>query len=754
MSIQKVDIALDLGLSQDFNIVSSQISEGISELTHARIEIASIEDLDLDGVLEAPAVVTLSLDGFEARKWTLRTGAASFLKTTKGTYRYQIDLYPAFWLLRYTTNTRKFRNLTSQDIITKILDEHQVKHEWQITRKPPVRKYCVQYRESNLDFINRLLEFEGIFFTFSPEGLLVLGDKSSASPTVEGQSVFELMDAQSALSWDEVGIYAFRKGARVASGTATVNDFNWKKPKISLLKSKSAELDAELEIYDYPTGYRRVDQGDLFAGLRLEAHRVPARFVQGGSNVPSFAPSRVFTYGGAANPRMAGEYLLQKLEHIVVVPAYAESANDKVDADAFDTNKERATTYKNTFHAIPREVPFRPALNTKYPHIAGCHTAMVRGPKGEEIHTDQFGRFRAQFHWDREGVGTDDDSRWVRNLQETATSMVLARVGWEYSMAYIDGDPDRPIGLARNINGVMKPEYSQPANKTRMTIKTPSSPATGGFNELRLEDVAGSQHFDWKAEKDFIGEVVNDRNETVGNDENHTVKSDMIHSVEHDQKVSIGGNFKVTIGNDQPLSVDKDRTKTVGGNETIEVGKVLNISTQGNETEDVGADRKTKAGEDGGAITRVVEETMKRTIKASLTTTGKGDITTIVGDAYTEEIEGDKTTKAVKGMIKSTISGPFKIDVTGEVMRKSESDMGYSADRSNVTVTGATTFKSDEGITIQGNHIIIEADSSLTLTSGALEIAMTPGSTKLKGKMVLDGKDSITVTGNPDNITS
>jgi type VI secretion system secreted protein VgrG len=320
-------------------------------------------------------------------------------------------------------------------------------------------------------------------------------------------------------------------------------------------------------------------------------------------------------------------------------------------------------------------------------------------------------------------------------------------------MAYIDGDPDRPIGFARNINGVMTPEYSQPANKTRMTIKTPSSPATGGFNELRLEDVAGSQHFDWRAEKDFIGEVVNDRTETIGNDESHTVKSDMLHSVEHDQTVSIGGNFKVTVGANSPLNVAKDRTTTVGGNETIEVGKVLNISTQGDETEDVGTERKTKAGEDGGAITRVVEETLKRTIGAGLTTTGKGDITTLVGDAYTEKIDGSKTTKTNKGMIKSTVSGPFKIDVTGEMMRKSTSHMGFSADRSKVTVTGATSFTSDERIAIQGNHIVIEADSSLTLTSGDLEIAMTPGSTKIKGKMLLDAKASITVTGNPDNIT-
>ena len=133
----------------------------------------------------------------------------------------------------------------------------------------------------------------------------------------------------------------------------------------------------------------------------------------------------------------------------------------------------------------------------------GTHTAMVRGPSGEEIHTDAAGRFRAQFHWDREATGTDADSRWIRYLQETATSQTLARTGWEVFVGYVDGDPDRPVGLGRAINGAMPPTYAQPASKNVMSLKTPSSPSTGGFNELKLDDSAGAQLMSLRAEKDL-----------------------------------------------------------------------------------------------------------------------------------------------------------------------------------------------------------------------------------------------------------
>ncbi|MEO7328060.1 MAG: type VI secretion system tip protein TssI/VgrG [Minicystis sp.] len=459
-----IDVELSLGEVGAFSVVSCRVVEAMSELTATQVDIASNDDLDFKDVLGSDAVVTLLVDGFEARRFTLKVGSIAFTGVQGGSLRYRVELFPHFWLLKHTVSTRKFRNLTTKEIIAQVLAEQGVAASWKTTRDLPLRNYCVQYRESNLDFVSRLLEFEGVYYTFDDDGVMVLADKSSASPSVPGTSSFELLDSAGALAHGEQGIREITRGALVCSGAATVNDFDWKKPKTQLIQSKKAEIDDDLEIYDYPTGYREAGQGEQLAQHRLEALRVPARYVEGQGNVIGFAAAHLFTFGELGGEAFAGEYLLTHVEHIFHNPA-------------FQGGKVAGELYENTFHAIPRSVPFRPRLDTVQPTVAGCHTVMVRGPGGEEIHTDTFGRFKAQFHWDREAKGTDEDSRWVRMLQETATSMTLARVGWEVSVAYIDGDPDRPVGIARKINGVMTPTYSQPGNKSMMTIKTKNLPA-------------------------------------------------------------------------------------------------------------------------------------------------------------------------------------------------------------------------------------------------------------------------------------
>ncbi len=181
----------------------------------------------------------------------------------------------------------------------------------------------------------------------------------------------------------------------------------------------------------------------------------------------------------------------------------------------------------------------------------------------------------------------------IRVLQESATSMGLARTGWELSVAYLDGDPDRPVGVARNINGAMIPTYSQPKNKNMMAINTPSSPATGGYNELKLDDSAGSMGFSLRAEKDFIGMVKNDKTERIGNNEMHSVVQSFEHKVGRDQSIRIGGDSKTAVDQNQGLLVNGDRSVTVGGSESIDVKGGVSLTTKGNEREKVGSVRLT-----------------------------------------------------------------------------------------------------------------------------------------------------------------
>lgn len=731
-----LEISLELGDVGAFSVVSCKVSEGISELSHAKIEISSREDLDFDGLLERDAVLVLLLDGFEVRRWTLKVGRATFDRVEDGSLRFVLDLHPHLWLLRHSVALRKFRNMSAEKIISQVLGENQVAHKWELTRPTRERQYCVQYRETALDFVSRLLEHEGIYYTFDPDGTAVFRDKSSASPPVDGKSFFEMIDSAGALSRGELGVHWLSRAAHVTSGAATVNDFNWKTPKTSLLKTKKADLDADLEIYDYPTGYREPGEGELLAQLRLEALRVPAKQVEGRGNVASFSPGRLIELGALHGASFAGEHLLTHVEHTARNAAFSPDGDE---------------LYENSFRTIPRDVPFRPPVVTPRPTVEGCHTAMVRGPSGEEIHTDTFGRFKAQFHWDREAKGSDEDSRWMRMLQETATGQVLARVGWEMHVAYVDGDPDRPVGIARNINGEMVPTYSQPSERTKMTIKTLTYPGGGGFNELRMDDVAGSMRFDWKAERDLINLVKRNKTETVGANETHKVDGRFQHTVENDQTRKVGGDDKITVKESHKLHVVGNRSIEVGGNESITVDVSHSNSVTGDETVTINGSRTTQS--DGSSISRSSGETMKRDIGGDYSMKATGNIQHQCGREYTEIVGGNKSTTCSEGGLLQTVAGTLDIAVKGDVLKNATDDLNVSAKKTEVDVGADASMTSSLRFELRSDVIEIECASKLTLTGAGTTIELTPGKTTVTGPMKLDAGCAIRVTGSPDNLT-
>lgn len=585
MNHRSIEVQLDLGIQQPFEIVGCDIEEGISQTTNARVEVTSMEDLDLESVLTRPAELLLVVDGMVERRWTLKIAGTRFLAAKGNSLRFEVELCSPEWIMTLTKDTRKYQNLGAKEIVSAVLGRSGVAHAWRITRPPKQRDYCAQYRETNYDFVRRMLEFEGIHYVFEEDGTMILADRSSAAPMVPGQCFFDLLQGQGALTDGVEGVHEIRRGARVRPGKFTANDFDWKKPHTSIAQTKTAARDTHLEIYDYLTGYRETGDGAILAQMRLEARRVEAQYVIGKSSVGRFQPAHVFTFGVEAGLAFGGDYLLTRVVHRYRNPAFEATKG-----------ADKGHIYENEWHAIPRDVPFRPALVTERPNVDGYHTAMVRGPVGEEIHTDKYGRFKAQFHWDREAKGTDEDSRWLRVVQESASSMFLARIGWEMNIGYIDGDPDRPIGLARNINRVMPPAYSQPAKKNLMTIKTPTSPANGGFNEIRLDDSAGAMELYVRAERDLLNMVRHDRTEKIGVNETRLVGAVLQETIERDHRVQIGGNSKTETGSMRELRVERNRTDQVGATESIDVGQGMTVNVKKNETEKVGSVRLTIAG--------------------------------------------------------------------------------------------------------------------------------------------------------------
>lgn len=735
MSAAKLlEMSLTIGGST-WSCVAARIDEGMSELGGAWVEITVGDDLDLEAQQEEPATLVVTWEGWEKRRFTMALARATFLGERDGHLRYELELRPALWFLGLDQNTRKFRDLATEAIVSKVLGEGGVKHAWRAQRTSRSRPYTVQYRETNLDFVLRLLEFEGFYYTFDPDGTMIIGDTSSSSPVAEEGAVYSVIGAEAALAHGDFGITGFERGAAVGSGKATVNDYNWMTPRLPLLQSRAGRSDTFLEVYDYPTGYRSPDVGALLAKLRLEALEAQKRFVEGTSTVPAFAPARLFDLAHEESVSFSGSYLLVHVEH-----TYRE--------------EQGVATYENTFRAIPGAVPFRPPLVTPRPIIEGNHTAMVRGPAGEEIHTDKYGRAKVQFHWDREAKGTDEDSRWLRTAQEISTSIALARVGWEMSVGYIDGDPERPIGYARQINGQMVPTYGQPAFANRMTIKTETYPGKQGYNELRMEDSAGSMTMDWHAQKDLKNLVLHDHTETIGCNQNVFVKRESSRVVEKNQTYDVGGDQTRTVGRDRIIKVDKDRSHDIGGDETITVQASSDTSVNGDDTEDVGGSRMTTAGNDeSGSIDRHVQERFTRNVSGAHISMAGGSIAHEGGEMLTEIATGTKLTVASEQNIKESVGGKLTTTVTGLALRASKDDMSVSARQTTVDIGAQLTLGSAERVELRSKEIEIEASASVTLQAGPLLLQMTPGGVKITGPVKEKSGTKITVRGNPEKLT-
>jgi type VI secretion system secreted protein VgrG len=730
----RIEVFLSIG-DASWPTRSLRVEEEMSALGGAWVEVAVGSDLDVEALLEEPATLVISWDGQEKRRFTMQLARCRFLDEEDGALHYELELRPALWFLHLDKNTRKWRDQPAEPIVSKVLGEGSVKHAFRTIRQSASQPYCVQYRETNLAFVSRMLEFEGFYYTFDPDGTMVIGDASSASPEVEGGAELELIDAAGALAHGDFGVTSFERGAAVGSGKATVNDHNWKTPALSLLASATGAKDAHLEVYDYPVGYRDQTTGAVLAKLRVEALCAEKRFVEGTSTVFSFAPGHVFSFSHEEGASFSGRYLLVRVEH-----AYRE--------------KDGVAHYENRFRAIPADVPFRPAVKTPRPEIIGNHTVMVRGPVGEEIHTDAYGRAKVQFHWDREAKGTDEDSRWIRMLQEISTSIALARIGWEISVSYIDGDPTRPVGMARQINGQMVPMYSQPAFRNRMTIRTETYPGKQGFNELRMEDSSGSMHMDWHAQKDWKNLIEHDRNETVGNNLTVYIETESSRTVEKNQTIDIGADQTRTIGGDVVGKVELDRTHAIGGDETITVTSGGDLAVTGNDVESVGGSRMTRAGNDEhGSIDRSVQLSFTRNVGGSHVAMADSSIAHEGGEMLVESVTGSKLTIATEQSIKQAVTGRLGTFVSGFVLRKSLSDMSVSAKKTTVDVGASALFSSAERMELRSRKIELVSSASITLRAGALSIEMTPSSVTINGPVKQQSGTKITVRGNPEKLT-
>jgi len=569
--------------------------EGVSQLFSFNAELLSINDsIDFKSLIGTGVTITLELANGALRYFNGIVSRCTQGNAVKHFVSYQIEIVPWFWLLTKRMDCRIFQQKSTPDIIEEIFDSLDLKdYDFKLSGTYDKRDYCVQYRETDFQFISRLLEDEGIYYFFTHEDgrhVLVFGDATNVHPVGPDQKK-AIYAGSTEDPQEEEYIRDFQIEQVLHPGKYSLSDYNFETPSLSLLVNIASKIDIggnkKLELYDYNPGkYGNVDKGEAFAKLRMEEQEVKASYINGQSNCRFFAAGGKFDLAGHYRDDFNTAYTLTYVEHSISQAAGYRSG------DTTDS------IYENRFKCIPNSTLIRPCRTTPNPKIAGPQTAAVVGPSGEEIHTDKYGRVKVKFHWDRNSEADDKSSCWVRIAENWAGknfgTIFLPRVGQEVIVEFLEGDPDRPIITGRVYNAQQMPPYTLPDEKTKSAIKTSTSKGGGGSNELRFDDKKGKEQIFLHAEKDI---------ET-------RIKNDDIKVVEKDLHLTVSGDQKVLFKGDKNLTVSGDQNEKADGAISIETGSDLLEKAANNLGVEAGNEIHLKAG-----MKMILEADMGLTIK-------------------------------------------------------------------------------------------------------------------------------------------
>jgi len=530
-------------------------------------------NLDIQSLLNQPVVLTFHwADGGERNIH----GNICLMKLVEsgsdGMTAYEAHIVPWFWFLTLFSDCRIFQNMTVPDIVEAVFKGRGFTNfKSQLQSSYTAREYCVQYRETDFNFVSRLLEEEGIFYFFehtASEHTLVLADDVSAfavGPNLPSGGSVQFAPSTGGSVDDDV-VFTLEAEYRVTTGTASLNDYDFTKPNASLFTTLASPQSGEA--YDYPGKYTLVDNGQTYARIRLEELEVGISTVRGQSNCMGFASGYEFTLEGHFRDSANIAYSLLMVEHSGRNASYLSGQLSPFE-------------YTNSFEAIPNSVPFRPARRARKPVIEGTQTAVVVGKAGEEIWTDQYGRVIVQFFWDRIGTDNENSSCWIRVAQGWAGNqwgfLCIPRIGHEVIVSFLEGDPDRPIITGSVYNASQMPPYTLPDYQTKSTWKSMSSKGGGGFNELRFEDNKGSEQIFIHAEKDLHQRIKNDRYETILQDAHLDITNDQFEQVGGDSHVQVKGDQNNKIGGTYSLNSGQDHQEKAGTNFAVEAGTELHL---------------------------------------------------------------------------------------------------------------------------------------------------------------------------------
>ncbi|MDC3953111.1 type VI secretion system tip protein VgrG [Polyangium jinanense] len=646
---------LDLKVAGEHELFVRHFSmdEGVSELFTVTLLVRSRDhSLDFSSIVGKPASFRLQA-GYEhvagggtralagIVSYAEQVEALQEVSAEDGLSTYVLCIVPDLWLLTQRRGNRIFQHLSIPDIVKRVLGEFGISGEWRIDGGAyPKLEFKVQYAETDYDFVSRLLEEAGVAFVFEDGGRLVFSDALEAGPKRKGPPIPYVDNPSTAAEKEyvkNVGI-----GRVVRPGAVAYRDYDPRHPELELtaLAAPHTGVEKPLEQYHYDAGAFLVETGKAgftpvaddkgfarhdhtygygLARHTLEAARADHRDVTVEGNTLDLSPGVVFSIARHPHPE------LPEGRSLVVV----ESKLSGSDTGEFEMSARAFfTDYK-----------YRPPKKTPKPLLHGVQSATVVGPAGQEIHTDEYGRVRVQFPWDREGKRDDDSSCWIHVNQGWGGlgygMLNLPRVGQEVLVVFLEGDPDQPEVVGRVFNAIQQVPYKLPQHKTRSTWKSDTSLGGGGFNEIMFEDLAEKELVWQQAQKDRRRKVENDEFATIVHDRTKLVKNDENERIEGNQKLWVGKNLDAVTKTNKHEWIEKNAHLVVKGSRREEVT---------------------------GKHSLTVKKDLQEKVNGSLALRAGSDVHHVAGENWVGEGGGDATVKGPGGFLRIdgggiTISG-------------------------------------------------------------------------------------------------
>jgi type VI secretion system secreted protein VgrG len=598
-------LSIKTNLGEDYLLLNKlAVNENISQLYKIDVELLFDEDtntdvnkptvIDLNAILGQPATMSIAQgDGtvryfngiFESIRFSGRTGNFSY---------YHATIVPQIWELTQIVQSRIFQQKSVKDILSEVFEGYNLSQRLQ--RNYKLRNYCVQYNETDFDFVSRLMEEEGIsyYFEFSSSAeTLVMVDNFQTPQDCPVKSDIPIFNENLTDNVFESAIKTWSITHLLRAGKVTLWDHHFQLPKKKLETTRPSSFNfgdnRNMEIYNFPAGYARkydgIDKsgGEQSSDLqnifednaatvknRIDAIDCQQNISSGVSNCASLTAGHRFNLKNHPNDEYNMAYILLSVTHEVEqFPFYMSQAEEQVD-------------YTNTFTCIPHGTgftEFRPSLKTPKPIIHGSQTAVVVG--SGEIFTDKYGRVKVQFHWDRYGNVDSSSSCWVRVAQTWAGNkwggIFIPRVGMEVIVHFLEGNPDLPIITGCVYNADAMPPYTLPDEKTKSTLKTNSSEGGLGFNEFRIEDKKGSEQIFVHGEKDLDIRIKNDAKEIIKRDRHLIIERNQMEKVNGDKHLKVMGNHNEKIDTAYSLEAGTNIQEKAGQKIALDAGQEVHI---------------------------------------------------------------------------------------------------------------------------------------------------------------------------------